>query len=53
MDWGPKPFRFINTWTSHHEFKEVLSNCWRSSQITRWGAFVIKAKLKLTEEVLK
>ncbi|XP_057792009.1 uncharacterized protein LOC131008911 [Salvia miltiorrhiza] len=24
VDWGPKPFRFINAWTSHKDFEKVV-----------------------------
>lgn len=38
IDWGPKPFRFINAWISHPGFKDFISNCWNNSSIHGWGA---------------
>lgn len=37
IDWGPKPFRFINAWTSHSDFKETISQAWRNKQVSGWG----------------
>lgn len=27
-DWGPKPFRFINSWTKHEKFKDFVQEKW-------------------------
>lgn len=52
-NWGPKPFRFINAWTSHPQFKNFVESTWKSYQVQGWGGFVIKEKLKLLKEDLK
>lgn len=53
LDWGPKPFRFINAWLSHPEFKEFVGTVWKSYQIIGWGGFIVKEKLKLLRKDLK
>lgn len=52
-DWGPKPFRSLNAWLLHPEFKDFVCNKWGSYNITGWGAFVVKEKFKLLKGDLK
>ncbi|XP_028087668.1 uncharacterized protein LOC114288359 [Camellia sinensis] len=52
-DWGPRPFRFINAWTLHPKFGEVVKKSWDNSAITSWAGFVIMNKLKVLRSVLK
>ena len=30
IDWGPKPFRYLNTWFSHPQFKKMVEGKWKS-----------------------
>ncbi|XP_057775476.1 uncharacterized protein LOC130994451 [Salvia miltiorrhiza] len=53
VDWGPKPFRFINAWVSHPDFLEVVRTSWNQSGITGWRSFVFKQKFKRLKEDLK
>lgn len=53
VDWGPKPFRFINAWMSHPSFLELVSNSWREGRIEGWGCYVFKEKLRRLKEALK
>lgn len=53
VDWGPKPFRFINAWLSHPRFKEVVVESWSEGGISGWGSYVFKEKLKRLKEALK
>lgn len=53
VDWGHKPFRFINAWTTHCDFKETVSKAWSNNQISGWGGFVVKEKLKALKDTLK
>lgn len=53
VDWGPKPFRFINAWISHPSFLELVSNSWREGGIEGWGCYVFKEKLRRLKEALK
>lgn len=32
-DWGPKPFRFINSWISHPEFKQFIKQKWEEHKV--------------------
>lgn len=52
-DWGPKPFRFINAWTSHPDLKNFMENAWNGYSIPSWGGFILKEKLKLLKADLK
>ncbi|PNX65107.1 hypothetical protein L195_g062436 [Trifolium pratense] len=33
-DWGPKPFCFNNHWLLHKDFKGLVEDIWRTSNIT-------------------
>lgn len=33
VDWGPKPFRFINAWCTHPEFKKIVEVSWNSYDV--------------------
>lgn len=46
IDWGPKPFMFINAWMEHPDFKECVLNSWRNADLHGWGGYVVKEKLK-------
>ncbi|VFQ83814.1 unnamed protein product [Cuscuta campestris] len=48
---GPKPFRFLNVWTTHHSFLEVVSNYWAHSPRTG-GMTGFASKLKGLKPVL-
>ncbi|KAL8467848.1 hypothetical protein ACS0TY_031188 [Phlomoides rotata] len=52
-DWGPKPFRCLNTWFSHPDFGNFVRDKLRSYNIEGWGGFIIKKKLKLLKNVMK
>lgn len=51
--WGPKPFRFINAWMTHPDFKEFVMKAWSGYQIVGWGGYIVKEKLKLLKEDLR
>lgn len=53
VDWGPIPFRFVNAWISHPQYREVVEASWRDEGIVGWGSYVFKEKLKRLKEVLK
>lgn len=52
-DWGPKPFRFLNAWTLHPNFKQMVKECWESSIIQGWAGFRVARKLKGLKRALK
>ncbi|KAL8508515.1 hypothetical protein ACS0TY_018949 [Phlomoides rotata] len=45
-DWGPRPFRFINAWVKHPNFKEFFESKWYSYQVNGWAVYRLKEKLK-------
>jgi hypothetical protein len=52
-DWGPKPFRFNNFWLLNNDFKNVVTNAWRSHQCEGWMGFILKERLKNLKGVIK
>ncbi|KAL8508386.1 hypothetical protein ACS0TY_018846 [Phlomoides rotata] len=52
-DWGPRPFRFMNTWIDHPQFKEFFHAKWQSYHIEGWAAYRLKEKLKLLKKDLR
>lgn len=53
INWGPKPFRFVNAWCSYPNFLEFVEKVWSGYDIEGWGGFKVKEKLKLLKEDLK
>ncbi|GKV01451.1 hypothetical protein SLEP1_g14002 [Rubroshorea leprosula] len=52
-DWGPKPFRVLDTWQQHSDFKGFVEDKWKTLQIEGWAAFKCKQKLKLLKDECK
>ncbi|KAL7193818.1 hypothetical protein ACSBR2_025450 [Camellia fascicularis] len=52
-DWGPKPFRFINAWTFHPQFKNEVKEVWKEAQIRGWASFRILHKLRRLRTYLR
>lgn len=50
VDWGPKPFKFVNGWLKEKGFREMVEEVWRGNEIKGWKGYVIKEKLKLVKE---
>jgi len=53
VDLGPKPFRSLDYWFQHENYVEVVEGAWRNMSIHRWGAYVLKEKLKGLKKVLR
>ncbi|GKU90856.1 hypothetical protein SLEP1_g4800 [Rubroshorea leprosula] len=53
MDWGPKPFRFFDAWLESPEFKDIVTDVWKSIVVGGWNGYRLKKKLKETKKVLK
>lgn len=53
MDWGPRPFRFINVWVSHLDFLMTIESSWKDEGIEGWGWFIFKEKLKRLKGMMK
>ena len=52
-DWGPKPFRFNNSWLENSKLKEVVDKVWNSQSINGWMGFVWKEKFKVLKGRLR
>ncbi|XP_028062821.1 uncharacterized protein LOC114266128 [Camellia sinensis] len=52
-DWGLKPFRFINAWTSHPSFPSLVAKVWHESSIIGRAGYVLFQKLKILKVELK
>ncbi|CAL5341169.1 unnamed protein product [Camellia sinensis] len=52
-DWGPKPFRFLNAWCLHPNFKIFVQKIWTESHVNGWAGFKCLRKLRLLKEALK
>ncbi|GKU89787.1 hypothetical protein SLEP1_g3881 [Rubroshorea leprosula] len=53
VDWGPKPFKFFDSWLEHPNCKEVSSKVWKSVEVRGWKGFRLKEKLRETKKALK
>ncbi|KAL8521151.1 hypothetical protein ACS0TY_011630 [Phlomoides rotata] len=52
-DWGPRPFRFMNSWLEHPQFKDFFQEKWKSYSIEGWAAYRLKEKLKLLKKDIR
>ena len=52
-NWGPKPVRMFKCWADFPSYNSFVRDTWRSFQISGWGSFVLKEKLKLLQLALK
>ncbi|KAL8480950.1 hypothetical protein ACS0TY_027463 [Phlomoides rotata] len=52
-NWGPKPFKFFNSWVKHPEFSEFCLAKWKSYSVTGWKSYALMEKLKLLKRDLK
>ncbi|XP_057811684.1 uncharacterized protein LOC131025921 [Salvia miltiorrhiza] len=53
VDWGPKPFRFLNAWTRHPDFETVVKESWQRGGISGWSSFIFKEKIKRLKNDLR
>ncbi|GKV25095.1 hypothetical protein SLEP1_g34588 [Rubroshorea leprosula] len=53
VDWGPKPFRFLDAWLEQPGCKEVITSAWCDNEVEGWNSFKIKEKMKRTKKALK
>ncbi|XP_071728613.1 uncharacterized protein [Rutidosis leptorrhynchoides] len=53
LDWGPKPFRFNNSWLSKPGFINLFEVKWDSYPVHGWAAFILGKKLRLLKNDLK
>ncbi|GKV47995.1 hypothetical protein SLEP1_g54839 [Rubroshorea leprosula] len=53
MDWGPRPFRVMDAWQLHPNFKKVIEEKWRAMEVDGFAGYKCKQKLKKLKEFLK
>ncbi|GLT67250.1 hypothetical protein SLA2020_395710 [Shorea laevis] len=51
--WGPKPFRVIDAWQQHPDFRSFVEDRWNALQVEGWTAYKCKQKLKLLKDECK
>ncbi|CAH9096848.1 unnamed protein product [Cuscuta epithymum] len=49
---GPKPFKFLNMWTTHPSFISIVDKCWKAHNFGR-GMYGLVRKLKCLKHDLK
>lgn len=52
-DWGPKPFKFFNSWLLHPGCLHLVKKAWMEAQVYGWVGFVVKEKLHILKSKLK
>ena len=52
-NWGPKPVRMLKCWADFPGYNSFVRDTWRSFQLSGWGSFVLKEKLKLLKVALR
>jgi len=53
QNWGPKLVRMLKCWADIPGYDSFVQDKWRSFQISGWGSFVLKEKLKFLKSALK
>ncbi|GKV05619.1 hypothetical protein SLEP1_g17606 [Rubroshorea leprosula] len=53
VDWGPKPFKFFDSWLEQEGCRELIKETWSKADIQGWAGYRIKEKLKLIKEALR
>ncbi|GKV02020.1 hypothetical protein SLEP1_g14507 [Rubroshorea leprosula] len=52
-DWGPRPFRVLDAWQQHPDFKNAVEGKWRGMEVEGYAGYRCKQKLKMLKEFLK
>ncbi|GKV45576.1 hypothetical protein SLEP1_g52642 [Rubroshorea leprosula] len=52
-NWGPRPFRVLDAWQQHPEFKKIVEDKWREMAVEGFARYKCQQKLKLLKEFLK
>ena len=53
VDWGPKPFRFLDIWQEEKEFEIFVKSKWENYLVQGNEILVLKEKLKMLKSDLK
>ncbi|GKV25736.1 hypothetical protein SLEP1_g35131 [Rubroshorea leprosula] len=52
-DWGPKPFRVLDVWQQHLDFKKVVEGKWTEMVVDGFAGYRCLQKLKMLKNFLK
>ncbi|CAL5438187.1 unnamed protein product [Camellia sinensis] len=52
-DWGPKPFRVLNAWFLHKDFRKFWELHWKEPSVVGWAGFILFQKLKILKGSLR
>ncbi|GKU96326.1 hypothetical protein SLEP1_g9574 [Rubroshorea leprosula] len=52
-NWGPKPFRVLDAWLLHPDFKKIIEEKWKAMEVDGFAGYKCKQKLKGLKEFLK
>ncbi|GKV26308.1 hypothetical protein SLEP1_g35639 [Rubroshorea leprosula] len=52
-DWGPRPFRVLDAWKQHPDFKKAVEDKWREMAVEGYAGYKCQQKLKLLKEFLR
>ncbi|GLT98630.1 hypothetical protein SLE2022_161270 [Rubroshorea leprosula] len=53
IDWGPKPFRVLDAWQHHPEFRKVVEDKWNELVVDGFAGYKCLQKLKMLKQFLK
>ncbi|XVF28890.1 hypothetical protein REPUB_Repub15cG0071800 [Reevesia pubescens] len=53
VDWGPRPFKFLNCWFEHNDFGKVIAEKWRSFQAMGSPSDMFRVKLRKLKGFIK
>lgn len=53
VDFGPKPFRFYNSWMLEEDFGQLVQAWWNSSLVAGWSGASLNQKLKAMKQKIK
>ncbi|GKV38927.1 hypothetical protein SLEP1_g46780 [Rubroshorea leprosula] len=52
-DWGPRPFRVLDAWQQHPDFKRFVEDKWSEMEVEGFAGYKCQQKLKLLKGFLK
>ncbi|GKU94200.1 hypothetical protein SLEP1_g7726 [Rubroshorea leprosula] len=52
-DWGPRPFRVLDAWQQHPDFKKLVEDKWSEMEVEGFAGYKCQQKLKLLKGFLK
>ncbi|GKV34792.1 hypothetical protein SLEP1_g43134 [Rubroshorea leprosula] len=52
-DWGPRPFRVLDVWQQHLDFKKFVEDNWNEMEVDGFAGYRYLQKLKMLKKFLK